>query len=223
MEASVDKDNVSIQGLRLFGSVTYANSRTLKDPTWPARTRSQNSQTPGRTAGALRARLAGHGRLHLQAGRQIGPGRSPDAIAAKCFPRRQHRRRSARLWRLRQDVSSSTPRFTMRPPRTSRSTSASTTSSTNNISCSTRSPAEPMHGRQISVLKPIRERRPVMRTPVVAALLVMALGARAAYAHAHLDHAVPAISERLDHYGADRGFPVLHAESRVERSQRHRH
>ena len=34
IEASADKDNVWIQGLRLFGSVTYVDSRTLKDPTW---------------------------------------------------------------------------------------------------------------------------------------------------------------------------------------------
>ncbi|MGC1446358.1 MAG: copper resistance CopC family protein [Xanthobacteraceae bacterium] len=36
-----------------------------------------------------------------------------------------------------------------------------------------------------------------MRTPIVAALLVMALGAPAAYAHAHLDHAVPAVGSTV--------------------------
>ena len=34
MEASADKDNVWITGLRLFGSLTYVDSRILSDPTW---------------------------------------------------------------------------------------------------------------------------------------------------------------------------------------------
>lgn len=33
-EVSADKDNVGIKGLRLFGSVTYVDSRILSDPTW---------------------------------------------------------------------------------------------------------------------------------------------------------------------------------------------
>ena len=34
IEASADKDNVWLKGLRLFGSVTYVDSRILYDPTW---------------------------------------------------------------------------------------------------------------------------------------------------------------------------------------------
>ena len=34
IEASADKDNVWLTGLRLFGSVTYVDSRILSDPTW---------------------------------------------------------------------------------------------------------------------------------------------------------------------------------------------
>jgi iron complex outermembrane receptor protein len=34
VELSADKDNVLIKGLRLFGSVTYVDSRILSDPTW---------------------------------------------------------------------------------------------------------------------------------------------------------------------------------------------
>jgi iron complex outermembrane receptor protein len=34
VELSADKDNVSIAGLRLFGSVTYVDSRILSDPTF---------------------------------------------------------------------------------------------------------------------------------------------------------------------------------------------
>jgi iron complex outermembrane receptor protein len=34
VEASADKDNVWIKGLRLFGSVTYVDSRILSDPNW---------------------------------------------------------------------------------------------------------------------------------------------------------------------------------------------
>jgi iron complex outermembrane recepter protein len=33
-ELSAEKDNVAIQGLQLFGSVTYVDSRILSDPTW---------------------------------------------------------------------------------------------------------------------------------------------------------------------------------------------
>jgi len=34
IEASADKDNVWLTGLRLFGSITYVDSRILADPTW---------------------------------------------------------------------------------------------------------------------------------------------------------------------------------------------
>lgn len=34
IEASADKDNVWLTGLRLFGSITYVDSRILSDPTW---------------------------------------------------------------------------------------------------------------------------------------------------------------------------------------------
>ncbi|MBR1220025.1 TonB-dependent receptor [Bradyrhizobium sp. U87765 SZCCT0131] len=33
-EVSADKDNVLFQGLQLFGSITYVNSRIVSDPTW---------------------------------------------------------------------------------------------------------------------------------------------------------------------------------------------
>jgi copper resistance protein C len=38
----------------------------------------------------------------------------------------------------------------------------------------------------------------MMRIRLVTALLIIALGARAAYAHAHLDHAVPAAGSTVD-------------------------
>ena len=34
VELAADKDNVVIAGLKLFGSVTYVDSRILSDPTW---------------------------------------------------------------------------------------------------------------------------------------------------------------------------------------------
>ena len=34
VELAAEKDNVAIAGLKLFGSVTYVDSRILSDPTW---------------------------------------------------------------------------------------------------------------------------------------------------------------------------------------------
>jgi copper resistance protein C len=42
-----------------------------------------------------------------------------------------------------------------------------------------------------------------MRVHVVAALLVLLLGSQAAYAHAHLDHAVPAVDSTVSPAPAD--------------------
>ena len=39
VEVSAEKDNVGIIGLRLFGSVTYVDSRILSDPTFAGSTR----------------------------------------------------------------------------------------------------------------------------------------------------------------------------------------
>ena len=61
-----------------------------------------------------------------------------------------------------------------------------------------------------------------MRTPIVAALLVMALGAPAAYAHAHLDHAVPAVGSTVS--TAPTEVSLFFTQNlRVGVLQRHRH
>ena len=34
VEIAAEKDNVVVQGLKLFGNITYVDARTLSDPTW---------------------------------------------------------------------------------------------------------------------------------------------------------------------------------------------
>ena len=102
VEASADKDNVWLKGLRLFGSVTYVDSRILYDPTWAgtnpltgAPDTADGKRVPyvpdwRATAGFTysRTKLGVDGRRPLQ--RQA------------IFDARQHRHRLPRLRRIRQ-------------------------------------------------------------------------------------------------------------------------
>ncbi len=64
VELSGEKDNIAVTGLKLFGSVTYVDSRILSDPTFVS---TIGGTTRGRQTGSQRSGLAGDARRDLSA------------------------------------------------------------------------------------------------------------------------------------------------------------
>ena len=67
VELSAEKDNVSINGLQLFGSVTYVDFRILSDPTWAGTNPLTGYQIPSSANEYLTCPTGGRARLHLSA------------------------------------------------------------------------------------------------------------------------------------------------------------
>ena len=197
-ELSADKDNVPIKGLQLFGSVTYVDSRILSDPTWAG----TNPLT------GLPDTVVGNRVPYVPDWRaKLGFTYRPDEYWAWTVAGRYSGKQYSTLDNT--DIISHVygafddylrGRHKLHYEATE---NFSVDFGIDNRLQRAIFPVSPVSGpnlcdrREISVLKPIRERRPVMRTPIVAALLLMVLGVHSAYAHAHLDHATPAVGSTV--------------------------